>query len=154
MRRRLLGAFVAGAAALGSGFATATPATSAPFWQAVNTDSNWSCSDYKNHRLSHNIKFKTCIVRNSSNDAQAVLVVQNSGTKAAVIHGDIGQTLTGGAHDGFYYSASCYESTLNPGFTRGCFGSTFPGTTRITATSELLMNGYDLDNRSTDSWYG
>lgn len=154
MRTRLLGVFAAGVAVFGASLATAAPAAASPYWQEVNTSSTWSCSPYKAHRLSFNIKFKTCIVRNANNDAQAVLVVQNSGTKAANIHGAIEQDLTGGIHDGSHYYASCYESTLNPGFTRGCFGTTFSGTSDIFAESELLMNGIEEVNRSTDSWHG
>ena len=154
MKARLLGVFAAGLAIFGTSLAAATPASASPYWQEVHTSSNWTCSPYKAHRLSFNIKFKTCIVRNSNNDAQAVLVVQNSGTKAANIHGAIEQDLTGGVHDDTHYSASCIMSTLNPGFTRGCFGTTFSGTSDIYAESELLMNGTEEANRSTDSWHG
>lgn len=154
MKKRLLSLFAVGAAVIGSGLATATPAVATPpYWQEVSTNSNWDCSPYKEHRLSLNIKFKTCIVRNASDDAQAVLVVQNSGTKAALIRGVLDTYNTGGTYQGTYIY-SCKESTLNPGYTRGCFGTTFPETSKISATSSLYMNGNDDINLSRDSWYG
>lgn len=154
MKKRLLSLLAAGAAVIGSGLATATPAVATPpYWQAVSTNSDWDCSQYKAHRLSLNIKFKTCIVRNSSGGAQAVLVVQNSGTKAALIRGELNTYNTGGTYQGSY-TYYCSESTLNAGYTRGCFGQTFPGTSDISATSSLYMNGYDDLHLSQDSWHG
>ncbi|WP_328880343.1 hypothetical protein [Streptomyces sp. NBC_00299] len=154
MKKRLISLLAAGAAVTGTGLATATPAMAAPpYWQEVSTNSNWHCSPYKAHRLSLNIKFKTCIVRNASNGAQAVLVVQNSGTKAALIRGVLDTFNTGGDYQG-NYMYSCKESKLNPGYTRGCFGTTFPGTNDISATSSLYMNGNDDINLSQDSWHG
>ncbi|MEU2383286.1 hypothetical protein ABZ606_01250 [Streptomyces sp. NPDC012461] len=153
-KRRLLGVLTAAAATLGTCLATAPAAEAAPYWQSVSTNSNWTCSPYKSHRLSFNIKLKTCIVRNGNNDAQGVLVVQNSGTKAAVIRGvgDGVQHRSGGFEAS--YGFSCKESTLNPGFTRGCFGITVSGTSRINLTTTLFMNGHDEANVTQDSWYG
>ncbi|MFJ6560877.1 hypothetical protein ACIQMV_13515 [Streptomyces sp. NPDC091412] len=153
MKAKIFGAGVAVSAAVLTCLATSTPASAFPYWQEVSTSSTWSCSTPKAHRLSLNINFKTCIVRNAKNDAQAVLVVQNSGTKAAVIRGVVHHYNTGGTYAG-NWDFSCLESTLNPGFTRGCFGTTYSGTRDISATSELWMNGYDAGNLSTDSWHG
>ncbi|MFG2194432.1 hypothetical protein [Streptomyces sp. NPDC048639] len=153
-KKRLVGILAAGVVVVGTGLVTATPAVAAPpYWQEVSTNSNWTCSPYKAHRLSFNIKFKTCIVRNAANDAQAVLVVQNSGTAAADIRGVVHHHNTGGTYDG-NWDFSCKTSRLNPGFTRGCFGTTFPGTSDIQASSELWMNGNENINLSTDSWHG
>jgi hypothetical protein len=154
-KQRVLGAFLAGAALAGAGLATATPAQAAPYWQAVDTDSNWTCSAYQSHRLSFTIKFKTCIVRNSNNDAQSVLVVQNSGTRAAEIRGEVDDYTTSDTWTNSYRGTySCKLSTLNPGFTRGCFGTTMSNTNRVDAYSTLFMNGDDEINASTGSWYG
>ncbi|MER7884149.1 hypothetical protein ABTY35_15165 [Streptomyces fimicarius] len=137
------------AAAAGLAVSSTSPAAAFPYWQQVSTNSNWSCSDYQAHRLSFNIKFKTCVVRNANNDAQAVLVVQNSGTKAAVIRGEIATWVNGNSYRA---SISCYESTLNPGFTRGCFGPTESNTSRLRGETILWMNGYENINYSNGSW--
>lgn len=154
--KRVLALFAAAAAVAGTCLATATPAQAFPKWQEVDTNSTWNCSPYKSHRLSFNIKFKTCIVRNANNDAQSVLVVQNSGTKAAEIRGEVDEVLSGGSWgDGYDIGPfACSLSTLNPGFTRGCFGITYSGTTRITATSTLFMNGSEEVNADQVTWYG
>ncbi|MPY35830.1 hypothetical protein FNH09_32745 [Streptomyces adustus] len=89
-------------------------------------------------------------MRNANNDAQVVLVVQNSGTKAAVIRGVIDTYI-----DGHYFgSIACKESTLNPGFTRGCFDITLSGTSTLRGETTLFMNGDQESNVSTDSWEG
>ncbi|MFF9867499.1 hypothetical protein ACF1G0_19100 [Streptomyces sp. NPDC013953] len=152
--KKTLGLLAASATMVGAGLVNAGPAAAAPpYWQPVDTNANWSCSPYKSHRLSFNIKFKTCIVRNANNDAQAVLVVQNSGTKAADIRGVLQTENTGGIYEGSW-RATCTHSTLNPGFTRGCFNQTFSGTRDIAATSQLYMNGDEEANLSVDSWHG
>ncbi|MET9575415.1 hypothetical protein ACLQ2D_33375 [Streptomyces sp. DT199] len=154
--RRAISLFAAAAAVVGTCLATATPAQAFPYWQEVNTGPNWTCSPFKTHRLSFNIKFKTCIVRNSSNGAQSVLVVQNSSANPVQIRGEVDEVLSGGSWGSGYDigTFACKLSTLNSGFTRGCFGITYSGTTRITSTSTLFMNGSEEANATQDSWYG
>ncbi|MEU1458217.1 hypothetical protein [Streptomyces avermitilis] len=79
--------------------------------------------------MSDYVKFKACEVINAHNDAQVILVVQSTAS-VAVSLGSYGSTGT------------CTTSTLNPGFTRGCYGSTgrWSGTNWwISAT--LTLNG-------------
>ncbi|MFJ2109491.1 hypothetical protein ACIOHH_33525 [Streptomyces microflavus] len=130
-RRLLATATLAGALAM-----QATPASAAQTWQAVNTNSNWHCSNYVKHSVSDYVKFKTCIVLNSNYDAQAVLVVQSTASVAV----SIGGSLKSGT---FPSNVSCANSTLNPGFTRGCFAPTVKvgSSATLETTGELKLNG-------------
>jgi len=144
--RKVLGTATAAVGALA--FA-ASPASAAPYWQVVSTDSNWSCSTYQPHQVSNNVNFKTCIVRNANNDAQAVLVVQNKATVAITIRGELTYT-----HDGFSNYITCKLSTLNPGFTRGCFAPTETDPGQMRADTVLWVNGSENGNYDKDSWIG
>ncbi|MCT4352080.1 hypothetical protein M5362_02885 [Streptomyces sp. Je 1-79] len=109
----------------------------------MSTNSNWDCDDYVPHRLSNNIKFKTCVVRNANNDAQGVLVVQNSGTKVANIRGEVsvyGYTPGGVLRQSY---GTCRFEDLLPGQTRGCFGYTVDSTVHLEVDTALWMNGSD-----------
>ncbi|MFC8709744.1 hypothetical protein ACFUCQ_07335 [Streptomyces sp. NPDC057197] len=112
----------------------ATPADAAANWGAVSTNSNWDCTEYKHHVVSDHVNFKVCIVHNANHDAQAVLVVQNAASVAVAI---------GGETDGFSGIVTCADSTLNPGFTRGCYGPTlhFAAGTFVGANGTLKLNG-------------
>jgi hypothetical protein len=120
-------------------------------WKAVDTDSNWYCNNgqgYVSHVDKPGVKFKACIVRNDNGDAQAVLVVQNVSGGPVTIDGRIVfESQLGG-------DAWCASSTLNDGFTRGCFAPTVslsrcdrPGT----AVTTLGVNGKDDTTRA--DWY-
>nr|WSS63097.1 hypothetical protein OG284_18615 [Streptomyces sp. NBC_01177] len=132
MRLRALTVAVAAAGTLAL---AASPASAAGNWQAVDTNSNWRCTDYVKHSVSDHVKYKTCIVINANNDAQAVLVVQNAASVAVSIGGSV-------ASD-FHSNVSCANSTLNPGFTRGCFAPTsYVGDLSvIKATGQFKLNG-------------
>lgn len=143
MKKKALKMFGIAAAAVGATVFTAGPAAAAYDWQTVSTNSNWSCDDYVAHPLSKNIKFKTCVVRNASNGAQGVLVVQNSGTKVADIRGEVsvyGYTPSGDYRQSY---ATCKFDDLQPGLTRGCFGYTVEGTVNLEVNTAFWMNGSD-----------
>ncbi|MFB6771757.1 hypothetical protein [Streptomyces sp. NPDC056337] len=125
------GVVAAGVMALGT-----SPASAAPYWQVVDTDTGpqWLCGPTKIHKAKSGVGFQTCVVVNSKADAQAVLVVVNN-SKDAI-------TLSGGVRTDFGADADCYSSTLNPGFQRGCFGPTVHvGAGGISAYSYLRVNG-------------
>ncbi|WP_326678613.1 hypothetical protein [Streptomyces sp. NBC_01237] len=124
------------AAAIGALAVQATPASAAQNWQAVDTNSNWYCSDYFKHSVSDYVKYKTCIVLNSNYDAQAVLVVQSTASVAVSIGGSLKES-------NFSSNVSCANTTLNPGFTRGCFAPTIGvgSSGDLKATGELKLNG-------------
>ncbi|WP_460065210.1 hypothetical protein [Streptomyces sp. YKOK-I1] len=109
-------ALTVAATAVGALALTAAPASAQPYWQAVDTNSNWSCTPYYTHKVSDNVKFKLCEVVNANYDAQVVVVVQNTASVAV--------TIAGAVDSSYGSSGSCYTSTLNSGFTRGCFGTT------------------------------
>lgn len=143
MEKRALKMFGMAAAVVGATVFTAGPAAAAGTWQTVSTNSNWDCDDYLPHKLSKNIRFKTCVVRNANNDAQGVLVVQSIGTKVANIRGEVtayGYT-AGGAHRHSY--GTCKFDDLLPGQTRGCFGYTVEDTVNLEVDTALWMNGSD-----------
>ncbi|MFJ7082811.1 hypothetical protein ACIQU8_06180 [Streptomyces griseus] len=113
----------------------ATPASAAQNWQAVSTNSNWHCGDYVKHSVSDYVKYKTCIVINSNYHGQVVLVVQSTASVAVSIGGS--------ATSDFYSNVTCANSTLNPGFTRGCFAPTVSvgNTDLLKGKGELKLNG-------------
>ncbi|TQE35819.1 hypothetical protein Sipo8835_12360 [Streptomyces ipomoeae] len=114
----------------------ATPASAAANWKEVSTNSNWNCSDYKPHPVSSYVKFKVCLVINASDDAQAVLVVQNT------TGGPI--TIGGAVRSDFGSNVDCANSTLNTSFTRGCFAPTVTDAgsrSILNATGYLTVNG-------------
>ncbi|MBJ6637025.1 hypothetical protein H4K36_01960 [Streptomyces sp. DHE7-1] len=87
-------------------------------WKAVYTNSNWHCADYTSHVDKPGVKFKACVVVNSSRGAQAVLVAQNVSGGPVTIDGRIVfESQLGG-------DAWCASTPLNTGFTRGCFAPT------------------------------
>jgi hypothetical protein len=133
---RLLAVAAVSLLAAGTMALSASPASAAPYWQEVNTStgSKWTCNSTKAHPASSQVGFQTCLVTNANQDAQAVLVVVNNSTKAIQLSGVIDTS--------FGADASCYTSTLNPGFQRGCFTPTVHvGTGTIGATSYLTVNG-------------
>ncbi|EGE44656.1 hypothetical protein GTY83_26760 [Streptomyces sp. SID4928] len=131
MRFKSLVVTVAAASALAL---AAVPVNAAETWKVVTTNSNWHCTDYKNHPVSDYVRFKVCIVANANHDAQAVLVVQNAASVAVSI---------GGSINGPVSFETCADSTLNPGFTRGCYGNTnhFQAGTFVGANATLKLNG-------------
>jgi hypothetical protein len=92
-------------------------------WQPVSTNANWHCTDYGNLTAVRGVKLKTCIVRNANQDAQGVLVVQNTSGHAIEINNVDTQSrvVFESALEGDVW---CASTTLNSGFTRGCFGKT------------------------------
>ncbi|MGW4597721.1 hypothetical protein ACWEOA_20765 [Streptomyces sp. NPDC004457] len=117
--------------------ATSASASAAQNWQTVTSTPNMTCGAYKQHKVSNNVNFKVCIVVNSNLDAQAVLVVQNNAGVAVSIGGEVATN--------FGSNVDCASSTLNPGFTRGCYSPTVhvgSGQTLI-ADARLRLNGVD-----------
>jgi hypothetical protein len=133
MRLRALAAVVGGVAAASLAFGV-TPASAAQNWQAVSMGDNWHCTGYFTHPVSTHVKFETCIVYNANSDAQAVLVVQNNADVAISIGGKI--------ETNFGSNTGCNSSTLNPGFTRGCFSPTV----HISSPGTLVADGTLNDN--------
>jgi hypothetical protein len=126
------------AAAAGAVALAASPASAAEVgWKAVSTTPDWNCtpSEYKQHKGSKNVLFKLCWVHNSSGGTQTVLVVQNRASVAIAIEGEI-QTNYGGDVD-------CAPSTLQPGYTRGCYGPTKSPTGLVVSSVRLNFNGID-----------
>lgn len=98
----------------------AAPASAYPIWQSYKSNSNWHCSDTFPTSLSQNVVFQTCIIVNASDQAQAVLVVANRGTKdASISGGPFSDELYG--EGGSYY---CEWTTLDAGEAIACFGKT------------------------------
>ncbi|MEV6209112.1 hypothetical protein [Kitasatospora sp. NPDC051914] len=124
-------AVTAGALAL----ATAGPASAAPYWQTVSTNSNWSCTAYRTHPVSTHVNWKLCEVVNANYDAQVVVVVQNTATVAV--------SITGATSSNYSSDGTCLTSTLNPGFTRGCYGPTraLPAAGSTWHQGQLIVNG-------------
>ncbi|MFE3907885.1 hypothetical protein ACFXPY_48825 [Streptomyces sp. NPDC059153] len=133
-------ALTVAAAAAGALAFAASPASASANWQEVNTNSNWNCLPYKKHTISANIKFKPCVVTNANNDTQVVLVIQHTGTAAAVVAGEV--------RSDFGSNTLCNGSTFNPGFTRGCYAPTVnvPPSGGGTVNVRLSVNG-------TSNWY-
>ncbi|WP_432126390.1 hypothetical protein [Streptomyces sp. bgisy082] len=139
--RRVMGGAAAGATALmvmtvlGAGPAAASETVN---WAPVKTNSNWECSGYWTVPPSM-VKFKSCIVRNASNDAQAVLVVQNpTSTDHTITKGRVVfESQRGG-------DVWCARTNLAAGATAGCYAptvKTIPACTRTTdATVSLWVN--------------
>ncbi|MGW7048789.1 hypothetical protein ACWGDT_40240 [Streptomyces avermitilis] len=100
----------------------------------MSTNANWTCTPYYTHSVSDYVKFKACEVINANKDAQVVLVVQSTASAALSI---------GGSVDSSYGSrGTCTISALNPGFTRGCYGSTVPWSgTNWWISATFTLNG-------------
>ncbi|MFF7071205.1 hypothetical protein OIE43_16020 [Streptomyces pseudovenezuelae] len=114
MRVKALAVAAAAAGALVFG---AVPADAAPYWQAVNTgSSDWFCTAYKHHSVSDHVNWKVCEVTNADNHAQVVVIVQNAASTAITIGGSV--------RSSYGSAGECFTSTLNPGFTRACYGRT------------------------------
>lgn len=132
---RLLTAVAVSALAILAVVFSASPAAAAPYWQEVRTGPTWNCGSTETHTVSDGVGFQTCIVYNANQDAQAVLVVVNNATNPIRLSGEVDTS--------FGATFSCLESTLNPGFRRGCFGPTthvgFPPS--LGAYTQLTVNG-------------
>ncbi|MFJ8644921.1 hypothetical protein ACIRNI_02125 [Streptomyces sp. NPDC093546] len=117
--------------------ALATPQASAAEvnWKAVDSDPTWDCTTYQQHKGSRNVFFKVCGVHNSSGGHQTILVVQNKASVAIAIEGEV-ITNYGGDVD-------CAPSTLQPGYTRGCYGPTKIASGLLTMNARLNFNGID-----------
>ncbi|MFF8846494.1 hypothetical protein ACF08N_27905 [Streptomyces sp. NPDC015127] len=139
MKKQSIRRFLALTTAVVGAFALATPQAAAAEvgWKAVSTTPAWECfpTGYEQHKGSANVFFKICAVTNSSGGAQAVLVVQNKASVAIAIEGE-NQTNFGGDVD-------CAPSTLQPGYTRGCYGPTKTASGRLVVSGRLNFNGID-----------
>ncbi len=143
MRRWLkIAAITASAALIGIQPAVASPTVG---WKIVDTNSYWECGDYVKHTRTFTpgdfgINFKACTVVNSVGGAQAVLVVQNaSGLNPWILQK--GRVVFESQSEGDVW---CAESTLNPGFTRGCYAPTVQKGTCATLDAprvELTIGG-------------
>ncbi|GHD21869.1 hypothetical protein [Streptomyces galbus] len=148
MRFKLLSVMAAAVGILALGVAPASAKT--VNWQIVSTNSNWYCGGgYITHPVSEHVNFKACLVVNANNDAQTVLVVQNTASVAVAIGGLV--FFDGGSVSN---TTDCAASTLNPGFTRGCFGPTFhiDSGTRIWGNGNLTLNGVTQSYGWVDRW--
>ncbi|MFD9544822.1 hypothetical protein [Streptomyces sp. NPDC060022] len=109
-------------------------------WKPVKTNANWHCTDYLTHPTS-GLKLKTCIVLNSSNDAQGVLVAQNPTSSAKTISGRVVfESQRGG-------DVWCATSNFAAGATAGCYAPTVSiPACRTTTDAEGTLNiaGSDL----------
>ncbi|MFI1393400.1 hypothetical protein [Streptomyces sp. NPDC020681] len=129
------------AAGLAVGVLTAWAAATAPAsaatvnWKEIHPNSNWTCGKTVQHATYPGVGFQVCWIGNANDDAQAVLVVNNNGPKGVNIRASVVVEL-GPSFD-------CAASVLNPGFTRGCFGSTNPMgcDTVYDTTAYLDVNG-------------
>lgn len=86
--------------------------------------------------MSDHVKFKFCIVVNANEDAQAVVVVQNTASVAV--------SIAGAVRSDFGSNVDCAVSPLNPGFTRGCFAPTATdvgSSAVLNAVGHLEVNG-------------
>ncbi|MET8513262.1 hypothetical protein [Streptomyces sp. NPDC005077] len=140
------------AAAAGAIALCAAPASASPTvnWQPVNTNSNWECSDYKDHPAYDGVwggvRFKTCIVMSNipGTKAQAVLVVQNRANQDVYI--EKGRLTFESSSGGDVW---CAASNLASGATAGCYAPSVPVLDcqfTTLANSELTL----LGKKSTD----
>jgi hypothetical protein len=110
-------------------------------WQEVGqTDANWECTGVANHPAAPGVRFRGCTVVNSSNQAQAVLVLVNNSSSPIQINGGANTRIMG-SRDSWhsYIDVRCASSPLHSGFQRGCFSRTkdiksFPLTVHILLT--------------------
>ncbi|MGW1537173.1 hypothetical protein [Streptomyces aureus] len=125
------------AVAVGTVALGAAPASADENWGPVSTNSTWKCNTYEKHSVSDNVSYKPCVVHNSNGDAQTVLVVQNRASVAVAIGGWLHFEGAGSE-----YSVFCAASTLNPGYTRGCYGpSVHVGSAIAKGKVQLELNG-------------
>ncbi|MFD7130370.1 hypothetical protein [Streptomyces sp. NPDC059894] len=139
------------AAAAGSLILAAAPAGAAPYWQAVSTNSTWSCAPTVVHTAQAGVGYQACLVRSALDNAQVVLVVVNNSSSAVTVSGTITTD--------FAAEASCSSYALAVGERRGCFGTTahvpdclygagIPDEQTYGGTVRLTLNGVA---NSTDS---
>lgn len=124
----------------------AGPASAAPYWQEVSVTPTWNCTPYYVHNgTTIPIQFKACVIKNASDDSQIAVVVKNSTGRAAQIQADLQDRRM---------SASCYQSTLNTGFTRGCLGTTrhIPTCSSNYGTVTLNVNGIGRSLSTPTAW--
>lgn len=118
-------------------------------WKEVNTNSSWHCSDYVHHRAKPGLKFKACIVKNSTPKAQAILVVQNaSGDPVSIGRSRV---VFESQRGGDVWCAG--STTLQPGFTRGCYAPSVPIPQCYLTTDAVVtlnINGVDDYTRQAD----
>ncbi|MER5465909.1 hypothetical protein ABT010_35685 [Streptomyces sp. NPDC002668] len=96
-------------------------------WQEVGeTNANWKCGTVVNHPAGDGIRFRACIIKNASNDAQAVLVLVNNSGNRIQIHGEKNTTIRTNWNPSMKNrgDVNCASSPLNTAFQRGCFSET------------------------------
>jgi hypothetical protein len=136
---------------LSSSSAYASPTVN---WQAVSTTANWHCNSYVGFWDLPDLKFKSCIVLNSNQDAQGVLVVQNTTGRAIDINNVSTQSrvVFESALGGDVW---CASSVINDGFTRGCFGPTVHVGCRETSEATVRLaysdQGWEESGEDTHS---
>ncbi|WP_256104409.1 hypothetical protein [Streptomyces sp. ODS05-4] len=121
--------------AVGVSTASASPTAN---WAPVSTNSNWHCTGYTEVLFSPGMKLKSCIVRNANQDAQGVLVIQNTSGRAYEINNvdERSRVWFESEHGGDVW---CASSTINSGATRGCFGKTVHVGCRATTKADVLL---------------
>ncbi|MEU0393599.1 hypothetical protein ABZ208_12610 [Streptomyces sp. NPDC006208] len=121
------------AAAVAGVLLTAGPAAAAN-WSPVQTSSRWHCTRTDEHAYVRQVSFQACYIALPQTKKQVVLVVRNDGPGPVSIQGIIDNI------DGS--ETLCAQSTLNAGFTRGCFGHFTPTTcNRGVGYATLIVNG-------------
>lgn len=135
LRQMVRGAGIAVAAMTAVAAATAPASAATVNWKEISPNSNWRCEKTIEHATYPGVKFQGCIVANQNGDAQVVLVVNNQGPKGVNIGGWTSAQFGG--------NVTCADSVLNPGFQRGCFGSTVhvPCNVAYDSSVHLTVNG-------------
>ena len=96
------------------------PASAAPYWQTYQTNSHWHCGPTHSAGGLPGVVYQTCMPVSVNGDAaQSVVIVTNNGGSPITISATV--YLEGVSSSA---QASCYQSTLNTGFSRACFGPT------------------------------
>ncbi|MEH0577882.1 MULTISPECIES: hypothetical protein [Streptomyces] len=118
-------------------------------WQEVgDTDENWKCGPVVDHPAGDGIRFRACIIKNASNDAQAVLVLVNNSGSRIQINGEANTTIRINWNPSARNigDVNCASSPLNTGFQRGCFSQTKPtdqlNGRPLRVTIRLNVDGY------------
>ncbi|MEU3464737.1 hypothetical protein ABZ721_32915 [Streptomyces sp. NPDC006733] len=132
MRRRTKSLTALTGAALGAVLFAAGPAVAAPYWQPLPAGLALHNCTATNTLPGTNVIYQVCVVIGRSS-AQSVLIVKNQQSTNVRIRGGSGLNYTGSY-------ASCYESTLSPGYRTVCFANTVS----IPAGANPTVWQYDL----------
>lgn len=139
----LLSSGPAMASVAGGILANTTPAVADPVplpeanWREV-PDAPRTCSTVREHSKKRGVRFRICVIANSRNEAQAMLVVVNNSNDMIAMDGRALQSWGG--------SVACASTNLNKGFQRACLGKTeLLSVSNNSARGELYVNWGDPD---------